>query len=190
MTNPKTLEQRLVAAAKKAGREREAAQAMREYRGREGARRRQHARACARCASPRKRPTRKPRRPSRAAKPKAAPRKRAAKDERPPLEPRPQFRIPARSIPAPAKAAQRLYRAEQHSAASRSSRSPLLPLVALWAAAWFAVLVRLSVGDPFLIALPAAGFLVRLFMIQHDCGHGSFFSDRHATTGSAASSAC
>jgi omega-6 fatty acid desaturase (delta-12 desaturase) len=26
-----------------------------------------------------------------------------------------------------------------------------------------------------LLAVPAAGFLVRLFMIQHDCGHGSFF---------------
>ena len=25
------------------------------------------------------------------------------------------------------------------------------------------------------LALPAAGFLVRLFMIQHDCGHGAFF---------------
>ena len=26
--------------------------------------------------------------------------------------------------------------------------------------------------------MPAAGFLVRLFMIQHDCGHGSFFRRR------------
>ena len=26
-----------------------------------------------------------------------------------------------------------------------------------------------------LLAVPAAGFLVRLFMIQHDCGHGSLF---------------
>jgi fatty acid desaturase len=26
----------------------------------------------------------------------------------------------------------------------------------------------------------AAGFLVRLFMIQHDCGHGSFFRHRLA----------
>ena len=26
-----------------------------------------------------------------------------------------------------------------------------------------------------IFAVPAAGFLVRLFMIQHDCGHGSFF---------------
>jgi acyl-lipid omega-6 desaturase (Delta-12 desaturase) len=31
-----------------------------------------------------------------------------------------------------------------------------------------------------LLAIPAAGFLVRLFMIQHDCGHGSFFSHRMA----------
>jgi acyl-lipid omega-6 desaturase (Delta-12 desaturase) len=29
-----------------------------------------------------------------------------------------------------------------------------------------------------LLAVPAAGFLVRLFMIQHDCGHGSFFRHR------------
>lgn len=31
-----------------------------------------------------------------------------------------------------------------------------------------------------LLALPAAGFLVRIFIIQHDCGHGSFFSSRKA----------
>jgi hypothetical protein len=34
------------------------------------------------------------------------------------------------------------------------------------------------------IALPlsiiAAGFLVRIFIIQHDCGHGSFFKSRRA----------
>lgn len=27
-----------------------------------------------------------------------------------------------------------------------------------------------------ILALPASGFLVRLFMIQHDCGHGSYFT--------------
>ena len=50
----------------------------------------------------------------------------------------------------------------------------VLPLVALWAAAWFIY----SLGYwwvSLLIAVPAAGFLVRLFMIQHDCGHGAFF---------------
>ena len=31
-----------------------------------------------------------------------------------------------------------------------------------------------------LLAIPAAGLLVRLFIIQHDCGHGSFFRSRAA----------
>lgn len=31
-----------------------------------------------------------------------------------------------------------------------------------------------------LLAIPAAGFMVRLFMIQHDCGHGAMFSSRAA----------
>jgi acyl-lipid omega-6 desaturase (Delta-12 desaturase) len=29
-----------------------------------------------------------------------------------------------------------------------------------------------------LLALPAAGLLIRVFIIQHDCGHGSFFADK------------
>jgi omega-6 fatty acid desaturase (delta-12 desaturase) len=29
-----------------------------------------------------------------------------------------------------------------------------------------------------ILALPTAGFLIRLFIIQHDCGHGSFFKSR------------
>ena len=51
-----------------------------------------------------------------------------------------------------------------------------LPFIVLWIAAWAA----LSVGYwlTLLIAIPAAGFLVRLFMIQHDCGHGAFFHKR------------
>jgi acyl-lipid omega-6 desaturase (Delta-12 desaturase) len=31
-----------------------------------------------------------------------------------------------------------------------------------------------------LLAVPGAALLVRLFMIQHDCGHGSFFASRRA----------
>jgi acyl-lipid omega-6 desaturase (Delta-12 desaturase) len=31
-----------------------------------------------------------------------------------------------------------------------------------------------------LLIVPASGFLVRLFIVQHDCGHGSFFSSRRA----------
>jgi omega-6 fatty acid desaturase (delta-12 desaturase) len=45
---------------------------------------------------------------------------------------------------------------------------------------WVLMLVALKVSYwlSLLIALPAAGFLVRLFMIQHDCGHGAFFRNR------------
>ena len=31
-----------------------------------------------------------------------------------------------------------------------------------------------------LLAVPAGGFLIRLFIIQHDCGHGSYFNSRNA----------
>jgi omega-6 fatty acid desaturase (delta-12 desaturase) len=52
----------------------------------------------------------------------------------------------------------------------------LVPLAMLWAAMWWS----LSVGYwlTLLLAVPAAGFMVRLFMIQHDCGHGAFFRSR------------
>jgi omega-6 fatty acid desaturase (delta-12 desaturase) len=30
------------------------------------------------------------------------------------------------------------------------------------------------------LAVPAAGFVVKLFIIQHDCGHGSYFRSRRA----------
>src|SRR5829696_6964198 len=47
------------------------------------------------------------------------------------------------------------------------------PFVALWAATWLGIYFGYWIS--LLLAVPAAGFLVRLFMIQHDCGHGSFF---------------
>jgi omega-6 fatty acid desaturase (delta-12 desaturase) len=53
------------------------------------------------------------------------------------------------------------------------------PLAALWALAWTACHVGLW-WLSLLLALPAAGFLVRLFMIQHDCGHRAFFRHRLA----------
>jgi len=52
------------------------------------------------------------------------------------------------------------------------------PFVLLFAAIW----AGLHHGYPItlLLALPVAGLLVRLFIIQHDCGHGSFFRSRRA----------
>lgn len=52
----------------------------------------------------------------------------------------------------------------------------ILPLVALWAIVWS--LVDINYLLALLVSVPAAGFLVRIFMIQHDCGHGSFFRSR------------
>ena len=52
------------------------------------------------------------------------------------------------------------------------------PLAVLWLLAWAAL--SISYVLTFILAIVAAGFLVRLFMIQHDCGHGSFFSNRSA----------
>src|SRR5581483_3174105 len=53
-----------------------------------------------------------------------------------------------------------------------------VPFLVIWALMW-AVLAR-GHWIGFLLAVPAAGLLVRLFMIQHDCGHGSFFRGRVA----------
>ena len=54
----------------------------------------------------------------------------------------------------------------------------IVPLIALWVLVW--ATLDLGYWLSLLLAVPAAGFLVRLFMIQHDCGHGAFFSDRRA----------
>ncbi len=53
-----------------------------------------------------------------------------------------------------------------------------VPLLALWIGAWMALSV--SVWLTLALAIPASGFLLRLFMIQHDCGHGAFFRRKAA----------
>jgi omega-6 fatty acid desaturase (delta-12 desaturase) len=58
----------------------------------------------------------------------------------------------------------------------------LLTTGALFALNWY--LMLLSLRGPYwvtlLAALPAAGLLTRLFIFQHDCGHGAFFRSRVA----------
>lgn len=53
------------------------------------------------------------------------------------------------------------------------------PLVAMWLTMWVS-LHFVGYWLVLLLAVPAAGLLVRLFMIQHDCSHGSFFLRRSA----------
>lgn len=52
----------------------------------------------------------------------------------------------------------------------------VLPFVFLWAASAAAVLYGQYWG--LVLTIPAAGFLVRLFILQHDCGHGTLFAHR------------
>ena len=53
-----------------------------------------------------------------------------------------------------------------------------IPFAGLWVL--MAMLASISPWLSLLLAIPAAGLMVRLFMIQHDCGHGSMFSSRRA----------
>jgi acyl-lipid omega-6 desaturase (Delta-12 desaturase) len=54
----------------------------------------------------------------------------------------------------------------------------MIPFVALWALMIFSV--RISYALTLLLAIPTAGFMMRTFIIFHDCGHGSFFKSRKA----------
>ena len=55
----------------------------------------------------------------------------------------------------------------------------LAGLAATWALAWLALGVGFW-GGALLLTVPAALFLVRVFMVQHDCGHGACFRSQAA----------
>lgn len=52
----------------------------------------------------------------------------------------------------------------------------IVPFVALWGAAYAAL--SISYLLTLVVCLFAATFLVRIFLVQHDCGHGAFFKKR------------
>lgn len=47
---------------------------------------------------------------------------------------------------------------------------------------WYLMFLSLDISYwlTLLLAFPTTGFMVRMFIIQHDCGHGSFFESRKA----------
>ena len=76
---------------------------------------------------------------------------------------------PARDLP---KALAR-YREPDHMRSVLELIVTVVPFVALWVAAWWALSV--SYWLTLAICVPTAAFQVRLFLIQHDCGHAAFF---------------
>jgi omega-6 fatty acid desaturase (delta-12 desaturase) len=54
----------------------------------------------------------------------------------------------------------------------------VVPYLVLTAAMY--VLIDVSILLVLVLAVPAAGFLLRTFIVFHDCAHGSFFADRRA----------
>lgn len=70
------------------------------------------------------------------------------------------------------------YREPRHARSVFELAVTALPFGLLWLLTWAALDAGQALG--FLLAVPAGAFLLRLFMIQHDCGHGAFFRRRAA----------
>ncbi len=68
------------------------------------------------------------------------------------------------------------YRTPDNRRAAFELAATLLPFAGLWLLTWGAL--HISIWLALLMTIPTAVFLVRLFMIQHDCGHGSLFSSK------------
>ena len=86
-----------------------------------------------------------------------------------PVARNPEPEVPLRLLIAP-------YAKAQNSRAWWQLGSTFAPFLAGWAATAWSVTQGLGVLPTLLLAIPTAGLVVRLFIIQHDCGHGSFFS--------------
>jgi acyl-lipid omega-6 desaturase (Delta-12 desaturase) len=69
------------------------------------------------------------------------------------------------------------YREPSHRRSLFELAASLAPFIGIWALAWLSLSV-----SPFLafgLAALNGFFLVRIFAIQHDCGHGAYFRNRH-----------
>src|ERR1041385_1270591 len=62
--------------------------------------------------------------------------------------------------------------------ALRQVLNTLIPYAALWYLMYLVLPVSFWLALP--LAVLAAGFMLRVFIIFHDCGHGSFFPSRRA----------
>jgi len=71
------------------------------------------------------------------------------------------------------------YRDPHHGRSAFELAVSLVPYLVIWALAWW--LLPVAPWASVALAMLNGGFLVRLFIIQHDCGHGGFFRNRHVS---------
>jgi len=69
------------------------------------------------------------------------------------------------------------YREPNHGRSIYEIGTTVIPFLGFWALSWVAIHFGYWEVSPPLLIL-TAGFLVRLFLIQHDCGHDAFFRRR------------
>jgi acyl-lipid omega-6 desaturase (Delta-12 desaturase) len=83
-------------------------------------------------------------------------------------------------VPAAASWLPRLapYRQADNRRALFETAATAIPFLSLWLL--MILLSKVSLWLALLLAIPTGGFMVRLFMIQHDCGHGAMFTSRKA----------
>jgi acyl-lipid omega-6 desaturase (Delta-12 desaturase) len=72
------------------------------------------------------------------------------------------------------------YAKPTHSRSAVQMVTSIGPYLAIIAAMYWTV--HVSLVATLLLAFPAGGFAMRVFIIFHDCGHGSFFANRRANT--------
>jgi omega-6 fatty acid desaturase (delta-12 desaturase) len=87
----------------------------------------------------------------------------------------------ASSATPPARSWQKLVQKYQNPTVARSLEqvaTSFLPFMAAWAVAYWLMNISYWLGLP--VAVLAGGFLMRIFIILHDCGHGSFFKSQRA----------
>ncbi len=72
------------------------------------------------------------------------------------------------------------YARSDYRKASVQITNTFLPYLGLWGLMIFTVLYDLPTWTTLLLAVPASGFLVRIFILFHDCTHGAFFPSRRA----------
>ena len=68
------------------------------------------------------------------------------------------------------------YREPSHASSTFELAITATLFVLCWLMSWF--ILQWSYWLSLMVSIPAAGLLVRLFMIQHDCGHGTLFRHR------------